>query len=92
MLELLDQVEDVISVEDSISNDTEAYSSKIHNRNSDGMTVEVDPTVERVAVDLPEDAIRDFSHCNFLVLEVCFTSLIRYYVLVLVMCFILMVL
>ena len=92
MLELLDQVEDVISVEDSISNDTEAYSSKIHNRNGDGMTVEVDPTVERVAVDLPEDAIRDFSNHNFLVLEVCFTSLIQYYVLVLVMCFILMVL
>lgn len=73
MLELLDQVEDVISVEDSISNDTEAYSLKIHKRNGDGMTVEVDPTVERVAVDLPEDAIGDLSNCNFLVLEVCFT-------------------
>ncbi|XP_030966740.1 DNA replication ATP-dependent helicase/nuclease JHS1 isoform X1 [Quercus lobata] len=70
LLELLDQVEDVISVEDSISNDTEAYSSKIHNRNGDGMTVEVDPTVERVAVDLPEDAIGDLSNRNFLVLEV----------------------
>ncbi|KAM4081953.1 hypothetical protein ACJW30_11G132500 [Castanea mollissima] len=71
LLELLDQVEDVISVEDSISNDTEAYSLKIHKRNGDGMTVEVDPTVERVAVDLPEDdAIGDLSNCNFLVLEV----------------------
>uniref|UniRef100_A0A2N9F1V3 DNA replication ATP-dependent helicase/nuclease n=1 Tax=Fagus sylvatica TaxID=28930 RepID=A0A2N9F1V3_FAGSY len=70
LLELLDQVEDVISVEDSVSSDTEVYSSKVHNRNGDGMPVKVDPAVEGVAMDLPEDAIGDSSNCTFLVLEV----------------------
>jgi hypothetical protein len=72
LLELLDQVEDVISVEDSVSSDTEVYSSKVHNRNGDGMPVKVDPAVEGVAMDLQEDAIGDSSNCTFLVLEVCF--------------------
>lgn len=71
MLELLDQVEDVISVEDSVSSDTEVYSSKVHNRNGDWMPVKVDPAVG-VTTDLPEEAIGDSSNCTFLVLEVCF--------------------
>ncbi len=69
----MDQVEDVISVEDSLSSDMEAYSSKSHDRNDDEMPVKVDPAVERVAVDLPEEVTGGSSNCNFLVLEVCFT-------------------
>ncbi|XP_059451094.1 DNA replication ATP-dependent helicase/nuclease JHS1 isoform X1 [Corylus avellana] len=70
LLELLDQVEDVISVEDSLSSDMEAYSSKSLDRNDDEMPVKVDPAVERVAVDLPEEVTGASSNCNFLVLEV----------------------
>lgn len=73
MLELLDQVEDVISVEDSLSSDMEAYSFKSHDRNGDEMPVKVDPAVERVAVDLQEEVNGASSNCNFLVLEVHFT-------------------
>ncbi|GMY22919.1 DNA replication ATP-dependent helicase/nuclease JHS1 isoform X2 [Fagus crenata] len=69
-LNFWDQVEDVISVEDSVSSDTEVYSSKVHNRNGDGMPVKVDPAVEGVVMDLPEDASGDLSNCTFLVLEV----------------------
>ncbi|XP_040995352.1 DNA replication ATP-dependent helicase/nuclease JHS1 [Juglans microcarpa x Juglans regia] len=70
LLELLDQVEDVISVEDSLSSDMEAYSTKVHNRDGDGISVKLDRAVERMAMNLPAEVNGASSHCNFLVLEV----------------------
>ncbi|KAJ4727342.1 DNA replication ATP-dependent helicase Dna2 [Melia azedarach] len=67
-LELLDQVKDVISVEDSASNDKGASYSKSEDKSSDGMIFKADPSVERVATDSPANGTSSNSH--FLVLEV----------------------
>ncbi|BFG21385.1 hypothetical protein CerSpe_076590 [Prunus speciosa] len=55
LLELLDQVEDVISVEDSVSNDVEESPFQVKDRKGDDMHVKLH---------------RKSSYCNFLVLEV----------------------
>lgn len=70
MLELLDQVEDVISVEDSLSIDRKEFSSQVHNINVDGMPVKFDPAVRRMGINLQNDVTGASSHCSFLVLEV----------------------
>ncbi|BBG97197.1 DNA replication helicase, putative [Prunus dulcis] len=55
LLELLDQVEDVISVEDSVSNDVEESPFQVKDRKGDDMHVKLH---------------QKSSYCNFLVLEV----------------------
>lgn len=73
MLELLDQVEDVISVEDSVSDKVEESPCQIQDINNDELTVKVDLSAKGEGLNLPEVMGSD-SHCNFLVLEVFFTT------------------
>ncbi|XP_057980952.1 DNA replication ATP-dependent helicase/nuclease JHS1 [Malania oleifera] len=70
LLELLDQVEDVISVEESICNDSGACLLKVDDRFRHKMTVKIDPGTDRPATDLPGRFNRASSNLNFLVLEV----------------------
>ncbi|KAF3447603.1 hypothetical protein FNV43_RR12790 [Rhamnella rubrinervis] len=65
LLELLDQVEDVISVEDLASNKVEAPGCQVQDRNGSETPIKVD-----LAVNLPEMVKGELSHYNFLVLEV----------------------
>ncbi|GLT73724.1 hypothetical protein SLA2020_455620 [Shorea laevis] len=70
LLELLDQVEDAISTEDSVSNDLESCSSKVQAENSDEMSVKTDPRVKAVPMNLSEKTVGASSDVYFLVLEV----------------------
>ncbi|KAF5744240.1 DNA replication ATP-dependent helicase/nuclease DNA2 isoform X3 [Tripterygium wilfordii] len=69
LLELLDQVEDAISVEDTRSNGTDS-SLKVQSKNSDKLLGKHNPPAERVSVDSPEEVARPSSDSYFLVLEV----------------------
>ncbi|PON87540.1 hypothetical protein TorRG33x02_167180 [Trema orientale] len=69
LLELLDQVEDVISVEDSVSNKAEGSPSQVQDDKSDVMPVNMDRAAKAVGTHHPEDP-GPSSNCNFLVLEV----------------------
>ena len=73
MLELLDQVEDVISVEDSVSDKVEESPCQIQDINNDELTVKVDLSAKGEGLNLPKVTGSD-SNCNFLVLEVFFTT------------------
>lgn len=68
-LELLDQVKDAISVEDSVSCDKEAYLSKSQDKNRAGMLLKANPVVNGVPTDPPEN-VNGTSSGHFLVLEV----------------------
>ncbi|GAV87672.1 Cas_Cas4 domain-containing protein/Dna2 domain-containing protein/AAA_11 domain-containing protein/AAA_12 domain-containing protein [Cephalotus follicularis] len=70
LLQLLDQVEDVISVDDSVSNDMEAYISKVQGRNGDKISFESHPALKTVEMDPPDKGTATFSKPHFLVLEV----------------------
>ncbi|KAK4847699.1 hypothetical protein QYF36_004865 [Acer negundo] len=70
LLELLDQVEDAISVEDPVSSDMESHSFKSHDKNGDKMLVRSDPAVKRVAIGSPLKVNGASSNNHFLVLEV----------------------
>lgn len=72
MLELLDQVEDVISVEDLASKKVEAPGCQVQDRNGGETPLKADLAVKRVATHLPEMVKGELSHYNLLVLEVCF--------------------
>ncbi|XP_044494174.1 DNA replication ATP-dependent helicase/nuclease JHS1 isoform X2 [Mangifera indica] len=70
LLELLDQVEDAISVEDSVSGGMEVNPSKFEDKKSDKMFIKADPHVKRVTIDPPEKVNSASSNYYFLVLEV----------------------
>ncbi|KAH7525256.1 hypothetical protein FEM48_Zijuj06G0205800 [Ziziphus jujuba var. spinosa] len=70
LLELLDQVEDVISVEDSESDKVEASVRQVQTRKCDEIPVKVELEVKSVAAHFPEKIMRGISCYNFLVLEV----------------------
>ncbi|XP_021906545.1 uncharacterized protein LOC110821122 [Carica papaya] len=69
LLELLDQVEDVISVDDLAAN-IGINSSKVQVRCGNEVPLKVDSAAERPAMDHPEKVTGTFSSCYFLVLEV----------------------
>lgn len=68
----MDQVKDAISVEDSVSYDKEAYSSKSQDKNCAGMLLKANPVVNGVPIDLPEN-VNGTASGHFLVLEACFS-------------------
>ncbi|XP_042487896.1 DNA replication ATP-dependent helicase/nuclease JHS1 isoform X2 [Macadamia integrifolia] len=70
LLELLDQVEDVISVEESVTNDLEANLSLSQENRSNEISVEVDTAPKTLAKCTPQRFNRRSSEHNFLVLEV----------------------
>ncbi|KAK2650910.1 hypothetical protein Ddye_018399 [Dipteronia dyeriana] len=70
LLELLNQVEDAISVEDPVSSDMESHSFKSQDKNGDKMLVKSDPAVKRVAIGPPLKVNGTSSNNHFLVLEV----------------------
>nr|XP_028961324.1 DNA replication ATP-dependent helicase/nuclease DNA2 [Malus domestica] len=70
LLELLDQVEDVISVEDSVSSDVEESPFQVEDKKSKRMSISLDHTVKRVETALTGKVLRKSSYCSFLVLEV----------------------
>ncbi|KAK9273764.1 hypothetical protein L1049_018574 [Liquidambar formosana] len=70
LLELLDQVEDVISVEESTPSDMETSLSKIQDGNGDEIAVRVDPALKKPNVMSPQKVNKDSSSPSFLVLEV----------------------
>ena len=65
MLELLDQVEDVISVEDSVSDDMEASQIQVKDKSKQA--------VKGIVTVPTEQVTWASSNCHFLVLEVRFT-------------------
>uniref|UniRef100_A0A5B7AJ85 DNA helicase n=2 Tax=Davidia involucrata TaxID=16924 RepID=A0A5B7AJ85_DAVIN len=69
LLELLDQVEDVISVEEPVCKDMEACLSKVQDRTGDERSMKASPAVERLAMDPLENVNRE-PFLYFLVLEV----------------------
>ena len=72
MLELLDQVEDAISIEKSVSSDGEACLTKIQCINSEEMPLRVDPASKKSEMGPTESVNGECSNINFLVLEVSF--------------------
>ncbi|XP_050237570.1 DNA replication ATP-dependent helicase/nuclease JHS1 isoform X2 [Mercurialis annua] len=70
LLDLLDQVEDVISVEDSLSSSDTTCSSKFTHGNCNEMPFKLDPAVQKEAPALPERVTGSTSNHTFLVLEV----------------------
>ncbi|KAJ8756155.1 hypothetical protein K2173_024702 [Erythroxylum novogranatense] len=70
LLELLDQVEDAISVDDPVSSVTNAYSSNIQDLGGNKTPPPADPPIEIAAVHPPKKATSSSSNCNLLVLEV----------------------
>lgn len=72
LLELLDQVEDVISVEDFVSSESEPYSSKAQ----EGQSKEIPVTADSIGNDVLMGTTNKVSGTSsigyFLVLEVCF--------------------
>ena len=69
MLELLDQVEEVISVEDSVSDKVKGSPCEVQDGNSNVMPVKVEPAAKGVGTHFPKVPGPSFN-CNFLVLEV----------------------
>ena len=72
MLELLDQVEDAISVEESVSSDGEACLSKVQCINGDEMPLRVDPALKIPEMGPTEKVNGECFNIIFLVLEVSF--------------------
>ncbi|KAJ9680403.1 hypothetical protein PVL29_019664 [Vitis rotundifolia] len=70
LLELLDQVEDAISVEESVSSDGEACLSKVQCINGDEMPLRVDPALTIPEMGPTEKVNGECSNIIFLVLEV----------------------
>ncbi|XP_057995142.1 DNA replication ATP-dependent helicase/nuclease JHS1-like isoform X2 [Hevea brasiliensis] len=70
LLELLDQVEDVISVEDSVLIGNKAYSSTVQHVNGKEMPPKSNPLVQREAPGPQEKLTRSTSNHKFLILEV----------------------
>ncbi|XP_059633769.1 DNA replication ATP-dependent helicase/nuclease JHS1 [Cornus florida] len=70
LLELLDQVEDVISVEESVCKNTGASLCEVQVRDGDDRSTKGDPAVKSLAIDTPENPNREPSNLYFLVLEV----------------------
>lgn len=70
LLELLDQVEDAISVEDS--EPSTVNSSKTQDGNGYDMPCNAGSLVKEAAIDPPESVAVPLSNYNFLVLEVLF--------------------
>ncbi|KAM1400902.1 hypothetical protein ACFX2F_028120 [Malus domestica] len=70
LLELLDKVEDVISIEDSVSRDVEESPFQVEDKKGKRMPVSLDNTVKRAETALTETVTRKSSYCSFLVLEV----------------------
>jgi len=70
LLELLDQVEDAISVEDS--EPSTVNSSKTQDGNGYDMPCNAGSLVKEAAIDPPESVAVPLSNYNFLVLEVIF--------------------
>ncbi|XP_062097786.1 DNA replication ATP-dependent helicase/nuclease JHS1 [Humulus lupulus] len=72
LLELLDQVEDVISVEDSASDNADGFQCHVEDGNSDVIPVKVDLPDKGVRTHLLDlqEVPEPYSNCNFLVLEV----------------------
>ncbi|XP_020538539.1 DNA replication ATP-dependent helicase/nuclease JHS1 isoform X2 [Jatropha curcas] len=70
LLELLDQVENVISSEDSVLSGNNAYSSTVQHGNGNETTSRADPLVHRVAPDPTKRLTKSTLKQNFLVLEV----------------------
>ncbi|CBI16748.3 unnamed protein product, partial [Vitis vinifera] len=70
LLELLDQVEDAISVEESVSSDGEACLSKVQCINGDEMPLRVDPALKIPEMGPTEKVNGECSNIIFLVLEV----------------------
>ncbi|TQD94864.1 hypothetical protein C1H46_019564 [Malus baccata] len=70
LLELLDKVEDVISIEDSVSRDVEESPFQVEDKKGKRMLVSLDNTVKRAETALTETVTRKSSYCSFLVLEV----------------------
>lgn len=75
MLELLDQVEDVISVDDSESDKVEASGCQVQTSKHDEIPVGVELAIKSVAAHLPEKITGRSSCYNFLVLEVSSSTL-----------------
>ncbi|RVX02402.1 DNA replication ATP-dependent helicase/nuclease DNA2 [Vitis vinifera] len=70
LLELLDQVEDAISVEESVSSDGEACLSKVQCINGDEMPLRVDPALKIPEMGPTEKVNGECFNIIFLVLEV----------------------
>lgn len=73
LLELLDQVEDVISVEDPIPSDSKAYSLEFQAKVNDKLVVKAEPASKRVVTDPPLEVNGTAVDGRFLVLEVSFS-------------------
>lgn len=71
MLALLDQVEDVISVEDFVSTESEPYSSDAQDGQPNEMPVIADSVVKGAGMGPPHEVSETSSNGYFLVLEVC---------------------
>ncbi|KAI4353108.1 hypothetical protein L6164_002081 [Bauhinia variegata] len=70
LLELLDQVEDAISVEDTTIFGNSTYSLKVQGQNTDNLPLKVHHAVERIKSDIPKEVIRVSPNSHYLVLEV----------------------
>lgn len=70
MLELLDQVEDVITVEELLPSTTDVFSSKDQIGTTNEVTAKFSPTVQIAVSDPPAKVTKSFSSFVFLVLEV----------------------
>lgn len=77
MLELLDQVKDVISVEDSVLIGNKAYSPTDQQINDTEMALKSSPLVPREAPVPQEKLTRSTSNHKFLILEVCLSSILK---------------
>lgn len=75
LIELLDQVEDAISVEDTVSGGMEACLSVSKDKNGEKMDLKVNPAVKGAVTNSPEMVNRAVFKPKFLVLEVCFIIL-----------------
>ncbi|XP_010275324.1 PREDICTED: DNA replication ATP-dependent helicase/nuclease DNA2 [Nelumbo nucifera] len=71
LLDLLDQVEDVIAVEDTVVNETDTYLFRNQDKMERGITVESDTMVKKQGNFSQQRVNRGSSDLNFLVLEVC---------------------
>ncbi|ESW20803.1 hypothetical protein PHAVU_005G016100 [Phaseolus vulgaris] len=70
LLELLDQVEDAITVDDAPVCHSNTYSFKVPQNQANELPVKVKPAVERTKSHLPKEVVDVFTNSNYLVLEV----------------------
>ncbi|KAM7512220.1 hypothetical protein LguiB_011095 [Lonicera macranthoides] len=70
LLDLLDQVEDVISVEEPVRKDPKAFLSRTQGRIDDERSIKCDPTVTALTIGSTENVNREPPNIYFLVLEV----------------------